>query len=178
MVKLKQCKQCLKMLPDTDEYFYRYASRSESSGTTSRYTICKKCVSLNNLVTRRFKKEEHTEEDKLFLEKVAKYYRHIKKFGGEPKGAYAKHLFSETYAKSRQNVYDVLEKDLLVAEYERLLKIELVDNPDIYQEMLYSVMDMSRGDDGRVSAKYRELFEQVAKRFDNYEDNYEWRGTK
>jgi hypothetical protein len=79
---------------------------------------------------------------------------------------------TEKYKKKFDAVAD--NRDAVMMEYDRLLKIELVDEPDVYQEMLDKVREQSLGADGRVTEKYKKKFDAVATRFDEYEDNYEW----
>lgn len=55
-----------------------------------------------------------------------------------------------------------------------LLKMELTEEPDVYQEMVDNWRDSIAGTDGRVMEAYKSLFEQVASRIDKYEDNYQW----
>lgn len=65
-------------------------------------------------------------------------------------------------------------RDAVMREYDRLLALELTEEPDVYQDLLDEVREQSLGADGRVTDKYREKFEAVATRFDEYEDNYDW----
>jgi hypothetical protein len=64
--------------------------------------------------------------------------------------------------------------DPFLLEYDKLLNIEMTEEPDVYQDMLEALRERTAGPDGRVKPDYKEKFEAVATRFDDYEDNYEW----
>ena len=64
--------------------------------------------------------------------------------------------------------------DELMDEYDRLLSLELTDEPDVYQDMLEELMTKCLGPDNKIQHKYKEKFEVVARRFDDYEDSYVW----
>ena len=46
-------------------------------------------------------------------------------------------------------------------EYDKLLTIELTEEPDVYQEMLEELMARCLGPDGRLQARYKEKFDEV-----------------
>lgn len=54
------------------------------------------------------------------------------------------------------------------------MALELTEEPDVYQDMLDELMTKCLGPDNKIQHKYREKFEAVARRFDDYEDNYVW----
>jgi hypothetical protein len=62
----------------------------------------------------------------------------------------------------------------LMDEYDRLLTLELTEEPDVYQNMLEELMTKCLGPDNKILPEYKEKFEAVARRFDEYEDNYVW----
>ena len=183
----KRCKQCMKILPDTDEYFRAYTPRGKGlrKSTVGRNTVCRDCENTNNVATRIWKKAEKSPKEIDFLEKMSEYYKALVDNGGSPIGAYAKHILDGTASmpnSSTSSIDKVLariteelsNRDAVLMEYDRLLTIELVDDPDVYQDLLDRVREQSVGADGRVTDKYLSKFEAVATRFDDYEDNYIW----
>ena len=183
----KQCKQCTSVFPDTEEYFRPYIPRGKGIRKTSvgRNTICKECEKLNNTSTRIWKKNNRDPKEQLLLDKLVDYYKVLISKGGQPVGAYAKHIIEELQPKQGRGagvLNDLLDKvevtiadgDLDTLEYQRLLCLDLTEEPDVYQEMLESLRERTAGPDGRVKPEYKDKFEAVATRFDEYEDNYEW----
>ena len=183
----KRCKQCMRVLPDTEEYFRPYTPRGKGvrKTTVGRNTVCRECETTNNVATRIWKKAEKSPKEIEFLDKMAEYYKALVDKGGAPIGAYAKHVLEGTAAMrdssatSIDKVFahiteELSSRDAAMMEYDRLLTIELVDEPDVYQDMLDKVREQSLGADGRVTEKYREKFDAVATRFDDYEDSYDW----
>ena len=183
----KRCKQCTKVLPDTDEFFRVYTPRGKGlrKSTVGRNTVCRECEKINNTATRIWKLANISPKETEFLEKLADYYKALVDKGGAPIGAYAKHVLdgavamTDSSATSMDNILqsisvELSSRDAVMMEYDRLLKIELIDEPDVYQEMLDQVREQSLGADGRVTEKYKDKFEAVATRFDKYEDEYDW----
>lgn len=186
---VKTCKQCTAALPNTDEYFRAYVSRGKGLRKTNvgRNTVCKKCERLNNMATKVWRKEEQTDKEREFLAAVETYYKALVGKGGTPIGGFGRHvtgnLLRTPLRPDGESVMDeilaeiapvVLDSEDVLVEYDKLLKIELVDEPDVYQDMLDELREKSVGPDGRVAELYRDKFNQVAERFDDYEDNYEW----
>jgi hypothetical protein len=62
----------------------------------------------------------------------------------------------------------------LAEQGQELLELELVYEPDVYQRLVDEWREKIVGADGRVKAEYLELFNAVAERVDEYEDNYTW----
>ncbi|NMA23560.1 MAG: hypothetical protein GX938_08680 [Spirochaetales bacterium] len=120
------------------------------------------------------------------MEKLPAYYKQLVAIGGQPIGAYAKHILqTDNAARARRGsaaLSSILDKvtvslesgDPFVAEYDKLLHIELTREPDYYQDLLEGLRTRTAGPDGRVKPEYKDKFEAVATRFDEYEDNYQW----
>lgn len=183
----KTCKQCLSSLPDTDEFFKSYVPRGNGlrKTTVGRNTICRECERLNGTATRIWKQGADSQKERDFLEKIAEYYKVLVSRGGTPLGAYAKHVLQDKTKPIERNrsaldeMFDsVVAKldagDPFLLEYDKLLSLELIKEPDVYQEMLENLRERTAGPDGRVKPEYKDKFEAVATRFDEYEDNYEW----
>ncbi len=183
----KRCKQCTRVLPDTEEYFRPYTPRGKGirKTTVGRNTVCRECEHLNNTATRIWKQGPKTEQEQELLDKLPAYYKVLVAKGGHPIGAYANHVLkrepnrhpSSTSALDNllNSITTVIEAgDPLMEEYDRLLALELTEEPDVYQDLLDKVREQSLGADGRVTDKYRDKFIAVATRFDEYEDNYQW----
>lgn len=179
----KQCKQCLVDYPDSDTFFRPYVSRSKGKRHTrvGRNTICRTCEGDNAYATSLWRKKERTAEEEEALILMANYYRNLVDQGGEPLGSYATHVLGRSYSRSprHSNKLESLmtrlqTTDEILVEYQMLLELDLTGDPDEYQNKLDDLRERSAGPDGRVADQYREIFEQVATRIDNYEDNYEW----
>lgn len=183
----KQCKQCMKMLPDTEDFFRPYVPRGKGlrKTTVGRNTVCRDCEQINNIATRIFKQGPKTNQEQELLDRLPAYYKQLVAIGGQPIGAYARHILQEVaepQARGSAALGSILDKinttidagDPFLLEYDSLLSMELVKEPDVYQEMLESLRERTAGPDGRVKPEYKDKFEAVATRFDEYEDNYEW----
>lgn len=184
----KTCKQCLNNLPDTAEYFKPYTPRGTGlrKTTVGRNTICRECEHLNGTATRIWKRGAQTPKETELLDKLQAYYKVLVDRGGHPIGAYANHVLQQTrepLGRGKTSSIDemlgsltvALESgDPLIAEYDRLLDIEFTEEPDYYQDLLEGLRTSTAGPDGRVKDKYKEKFDEVATRFDDYEDNYQW----
>lgn len=183
----KNCKQCTKLLPDTAEFFRPYTPRGAGlrKTTVGRNTVCRECEQLNNTATRIFKKGPKNAQEQELMDKLPAYYKQLVAIGGQPIGAYAKHVLQETndsQPKGSATLRNILDKvtisleqgDQILYEYDRLLALEMTEEPDVYQDLLDMVREQSVGADGRVTDKYLSKFEAVATRFDDYEDNYIW----
>lgn len=184
----KTCKQCLSNLPDTDEFFKPYVPRGNGlrKTTVGRNTICRECERLNGTATRIWKRGAQTPKETELLDKLKAYYKVLVDRGGHPIGAYANYVLQQTReplgrGKSSSidemlgSITSVLDAgDPFLLEYDKLLSIEMTEEPDVYQDMLENLRERTAGPDGRVKPDYKEKFEAVATRFDEYEDNYEW----
>ena len=182
----KRCKQCTRVLPDTDDYFRPYTPRGKGvrKTTVGRNTVCRECEKMNSTSTNIWRKAKKTKKEQEFLDKMAEYYKMLVDKGGAPIGAYAKHVLEgvEIVHKDSSSLDNMLasiseqlsSRDAVLMEYDRLLALELTEDPDVYQDLLDKVREQSLGADGRVTDKYREKFDAVATRFDDYEDNYQW----
>jgi len=172
-----------------DDMFRPYYPRGTGQRNTKvgRNTVCLSCEKFNATVNRVWKKVRKgvdiSEKEELLLSRTAEYYKKLVDQGNQPIGAYARHVLGteetrETGVDKALELLDIelgkIEKDEIEAEYDRLLTIELTDEPDVYQDMLVALLERSSGPNGKVLPKYREKFEAVAKRFDEYEDNYVW----
>jgi len=187
VVAVKKCKQCGKML--VDDMFRPYYPRGTGQRKTKvgRNTVCLSCEKFNTTVNRVWKKVRNgvdiSEKEELLLLWTAEYYKKLVEQGNQPIGAYARHVLGtevtrETGVDKALELLNIelgkVEEDEIEAEYDKLLTIELTDEPDVYQDMLVALLERSSGPNGKVLPKYREKFEAVAKRFDEYEDNYVW----
>lgn len=185
----KKCKQCMSVLPDTEDYFRPYTPRGKGlrKSTVGRNTVCRECERLNSTATRIWKQGPKTEQEQELLDKLPVYYEVLVDKGGSPIGAYANHVLKREPDRQHvgasalgnllNSITTVIEAgDPLILEYNRLLEINMVDEPDVYQDMLDDLRTRSSlpGFGGKVKDKYREKFDEVATRFDEYEDNYEW----
>lgn len=184
----KTCKQCTKTLPDTEEFFRPYSPRGKGlrKSTVGRNTVCRECEQLNNIAARLLKNGTKTQQEKELMEKLPAYYEQLVAIGGQPIGAYAKHILQTDNAsgarKGSAALGSILDKvtislesgDPFIAEYDKLLHIELTEEPDYYQDLLEGLRTSTAGPDGRVKDKYKDKFDEVATRFDDYEDNYQW----
>lgn len=184
----KTCKQCLNNLPNTDEFFKPYVPRGKGlrKTTVGRNTICRECERLNGTATRIWKRGAQTPKETELLDKLKAYYKVLVDRGGHPIGAYANYVLQQTREPLRRgklssidemlgSITTVLEQgDPILYEYDRLMTIEMTEEPDVYQDLLDRVREQSVGADGRVTDKYLSKFEAVATRFDDYEDNYIW----
>ena len=105
--------------------------------------------------------------------------------GLEPKGRYATDILggintnssSDSIEDARTFMNSILNpvaNGTLVDEYNKLLKLDLTEEPDVYQAMLDELRERSVGADGRVRPEYKEIFTKTAERIDAYEDNYSW----
>jgi len=186
---VKKCKQCGKVL--VDDMFRPYYPRGTGQRKTKvgRNTVCLPCEKFNTTVNRVWKKVcegvDISEKEELLLSRTAEYYKKLVEQGNQPIGAYARHVLG-TDVMRETSVDKALEllnielgkgkeaKDEIEAEYDKLLAIKLTEEPDVYQDMLVALLERSSGPNGKVLPKYREKFEAVASRFDEYEDNYEW----
>ena len=184
----KICKQCVKVLPDTDEYFRPYTPRGKGirKSTVGRNTVCRECERTNNVATRIWKQDNKSPKELQFLETIATYYKTLVGSGGAPIGAYAKYVLNGEEAQSDSSVTSMdsilasvtgalQARDALMDEYNQLLVLELTSEPDEYQEMLEAVRAKSLLPNGKVKPEYIEIFNLVATRFDDYEDTYEWK---
>lgn len=185
----KKCKQCTRLLPDTDEYFRSYVSRGRGirKSTVGRNTVCKECESTNNIATRIWKQLVKSQDDQTFLTELAEYYKRLVAKGGQPIGAYAKHVLGEAThedTKSRKTttkdsvrkriVQELSSIDVMLQEYNKLMQIDLVDEPDVYQDLLQDLQDRCMSHGEWLDPVYRQKYLEVATKFDEYEDNYDW----
>ncbi len=178
---MKICKQCGKQLPE--ESFRPYYSRSAGlrKSVTGRNTICITCEKFNATVTRYWRAGAKTDKERELLTQAAEYYKSLVDAGLQPIGAYAKHVLGIKSDKTSNldKALDVMKQqlsseDTTLTAYQKLLNIELTEEPDVYQDMLLALLDKSVGLDGRVKPKYKEVFNEIARRFDDYEDSYVW----
>lgn len=181
----KVCKQCGRMLP-IDEY-RKYAARGKGIYDTSTgyHTVCRECENFNQTVNNAYRKpsEERTPKQVDLLQKAEELYKVLHSRGLEPKGRFAADVLGINKSVDTQSSTDrylemVLagtdECDPLLTEGQRLLNIELTEEPDVYQEMVDAWRECLIGPEGRVSSEYLELFNRVAERIDKYEDEYTW----
>lgn len=157
-------------------------------------TVCKECEAFNAKVNRIYKLDMRTQEQQSLLDEAATFYKALASRGLEPKGRYAADVLSlstdsSNKDKSKSSIQEARNfmrsllaptastastGDAPVVEGQKLLKLVLTQEPDIYQQMVDDWREKIVGPDGRVKAEYLELFNAVAERFDDYEDNYQW----
>jgi len=182
----KRCLQCGRQLPA--EMFIKYAPRGAGirNTTQGRHTICKECESFNNGMTRIWKTpaEQRSDTQTKVLVQAADFYKELHARGLHPTGAYARHVLEEGMSpnapgdctaklKYMQTVAPAISTDI-VADFKKLLEIEMTEEPDVYQDMLDKLVDTCADSFGKVLSQYKDIFNQVSTRFDNYEDNYKW----
>ena len=191
----KQCKQCGRVLalPNFRRYYPRGAAAKKQKETALKVgynTVCKECEAFNAKINYIYKLDKRTQEQQKLLDDAAVFYKELASRGLEPKGRYASDILVGTdaarHSASRSNdsikdarnfmnsILNPKVNDKLVDEYNKLLTIDLTDEPDVYQAMLDELLERSLGPDGRVRPEYKEIFTKVAERIDEYEDNYTW----
>lgn len=181
----KICKQCVKVLPDTDEYFRPYTPRGKGirKSTVGRNTVCRECERTNNVATRIWKQDNKSPKELEFLETIAEYYKTLVGSGGAPIGAYAKYVLNGEEAQSDSSVTSMdsilasvtgalRNRDEIMDEFNRLFTLELTEEPDVYDDMLMGTRDKCLQPNSKIKPEYEPIFNQVATRFDEYNDNY------
>lgn len=186
----KQCKQCGRVLTLSNfrRYYPRGAAAQKQKETALKVgynTVCKECEAFNAKVNYIYKLDKRTQEQQKLLDDAAVFYKELASRGLEPKGRYATDILggintsrsSDSIEDARNFMNSILNpivNDTLVDEYNKLLTIDLTEEPDVYQAMLDELRERSVGTDGRVRPEYKEIFMKVAERIDEYEDNYIW----
>ena len=184
----KRCKQCGRVLtpPNFRRYYPRGAATQKQKELKVGYnTVCKECEAFNAKVNYIYKLDKRTQEQQKLLDDAAIFYKELASKGLEPKGRYATDILggintnssSDSIEDARNfmnSIRNPIVNDKLVDEYNKLLKLDLTEEPDVYQEMLDKLREQSVGTDGHVRPEYKEIFTKVAERFDEYEDNYTW----
>lgn len=191
MINTKTCKQCGRSLalPNFRRYYPRGAAAQKQKELKVGYnTVCKECEAFNAKVNRIYKSSKRTQEQQKLLDDAAIFYKELASKGLEPKGRYASDILVDAHSKRASSYSDSIKdahtfmnsilnpvvNDTLVDEYNKLLKLDLTEEPDVYQAMLDELRERSVGADGRVRPEYKEIFTKVAERIDAYEDNYSW----
>ena len=193
MINAKTCKQCgrLLALPNFRRYYPRGAAaqkQKEAALKVGYNTVCKECEAFNAKVNYIYKSDKRTQEQQKLLDDAAVFYRALADKGLEPKGRYASDILVDAHSKRASSYSDSLKdarnfmnsilnpvaNDTLVDEYNKLLRLDLTEEPDVYQAMLDELRERSVGTDGRVRPEYKEIFTKTAERIDAYEDNYSW----
>lgn len=193
MNEQKVCKQCGRNL--CVDAYRKYVSRSKGiyNTTTSYHTVCKECENFNQQVNNAYTKpiEIRTPKQVELLSKAKILYEELHRRGLEPKGRYAAYVLginidkstgsrTDNYFESIMNQSDIVKEsvqansDEVMNKGNELLSIELTEEPDVYQAMVDEWHDTIKGTDGRVKPEYLEIFNKVAERIDEYEDNYTW----
>ena len=175
----KKCVQCGRTLPISS--YRQYAPRGKGiyNTTVGYHTVCKECENFNQTVAVAYNSEARTPKQVALLEQAKALYETLHARGLAPKGRYAADVLGLTKEVKKTSVDNYLAAlmgigDELMDEYDRLLSLELTDEPDVYQEMLEELMTKCLGPDNKIQHKYKEKFEVVARRFDDYEDSYVW----
>jgi hypothetical protein len=124
-----------------------------------------------------------------YLVRLARIYKAFQARGGRPSGRFARALLGiplggavrqgeYTGLAAKTSMFEVMVGDEIITgtmqAYEKLLSLELTEEPQVYQDMLDKLLQESCTADGKVTPTYKTIFEQVAARFDDYEDNYNW----
>ena len=193
MINAKTCKQCgrLLALPNFRRYYPRGAAaqkQKEAALKVGYNTVCKECEAFNAKVNYIYKLDKRTQEQQKLLDDAAVFYKALADKGLEPKGRYASDILVDAHSKRASSYSDSLNdartfmnsilepttNDALVDGYNKLLKLDLTEEPDVYQAMLDELRERSIGTDGRVRPEYKEIFTKTAERIDAYEDNYSW----
>lgn len=178
---MKTCKQCGESLTETMFRSYYPRGKGIHKSKVGLNTVCIPCERINASINKAWKSGTNPE----LLTQATDYYNMLVENGLEPIGPFARHLrgappIRQTGAEYSQNkMAEVMSKlavngDAISDEYNRLLGLELTDEPDVYQSMLEDVRDKSLGKDGKVQPRYIDQFNAVAIKFDEYEDNYRW----
>ena len=180
MNNTKVCKQCGRdlFLHLYRNYYPRGVVRSRENANVGRNTICKECEAFNAKINRTYRLDIKSFEQVQELEQAAAFYKYLHSKGLEPKGRYAADVLglekTRTVAKSSYMDRVMASLDSVVCKGQELLDMDLTDEPDVYQGMLDEWRETILGDDGKVIPEYLNLFNQVAAKVDDYEDNYEW----
>lgn len=193
MLNTKTCKQCGRSLTliNFRRYYPRGAAAQKQKEAILKVgynTVCKECEAFNAKVNRIYKSDKRTQEQQKLLDDAAVFYKALASKGLEPKGRYASDTLVDAHFKRPSTYNDsikdahnfmnsILEptpNDALVDGYNKLLKLDLTEEPDVYQAMLDELRERSIGADGRVRPEYKEIFTKTAERIDAYEDNYSW----
>lgn len=190
MINTKTCKQCGRSLalPNFRRYYPRGAAAQKQKGAALKVgynTVCKECEAFNAKVNRIYKSSKRTQEQQKLLDDAAIFYKELASKGLEPKGRYATDILggintnssSDSIEDARNFMNSILNpvaNDTLVDDYNKLLKLDLTEEPDVYQAMLDELRERSIGADGHVRPEYKEIFTKTAERIDAYEDNYSW----
>lgn len=180
---MKHCKQCGRDLPE--EVFRKYSPRGKGirKSTQGRNTTCITCERQNGAIAIIWRKENKTEEDKQTLKAAAEYYKKLVAAGNFPVGPYAKYILGEVKEPPKHSLLDAFKEsihildgteDIIEQEYDKLLHLELTMIPDVYQELLDKVRSKCLDNVGKVIPQYLDKFNEVATKFDDYEDNYKW----
>ena len=196
MQESKVCKQCGRRL--SIDAFRKYKPRGAGiyETTTGHHTVCIECENFNQLVNNAYRKpaDQRTQKQNELLEKAKEFYEELQRRGLEPKGRYAADILGtgkDSKADSTDSYFASVLGGLDNAKYvqeetteeapktptdrgQELLEMELVQEPDVYQALVDEWRESIAGPDGRVKAEYLDLFNAVAERFDDYEDNYSW----
>ncbi len=179
----KQCKQCGRDLEI--EEFRRYVPRGTGvrQTTIGYHTVCRACENFNQSINGIYKMpvETRTEAQQQMLDRAATLYKSLAARGLEPKGRYATDIVGKAEPAAKPvatkvlDYFEMMESEAsLLARYQDLLVIEMTDVPDVYQDALEDLRVQSSSPDGKLRRDYRDIFNQVATRFDDYEDNYNW----
>lgn len=179
MSETKACVQCGRILPISSYRPYKPRGKGIYSTTVGYHTVCKECENFNQTVTVAYNSKARTPKQVALLEQAKVLYETLHARGLAPKGRYAADVLGLTKEVKKTSVDRYLAAlmgigDELMDEYDRLMTLELTEEPDVYQDMLDELMTKCLGPDNKIQHKYREKFEAVARRFDDYEDSYVW----
>jgi hypothetical protein len=179
MSKTKTCVQCGRTLPISSYRPYAPRGKGIYNTTVGHHTVCKECENFNQAVAVAYKSEARTPRQVALLEKAKVLYETLHARGLAPKGRYAADVLGLNKEVKKTSVDKYLAElmgtgDELKDEYNKLLNLDLTEEPDVYQEMLDELRERSLGADGRVRPEYKEIFTRTAERIDDYEDNYTW----
>lgn len=184
---MKTCKQCGRSLPDESFRPYVPRGRGINKSTVGRNTVCLECEKINRAVDNAWKKETKNSRDMEILDTAAKYYSTLREQGLHPIGAYCRSLFDEpehhfgaadTQTPSPLDLMSkrlgVVQTDEIMDAYQKLLTMELTEEPDVYIDMLDEIDDKCTGPNSKVREQYTGIHDQILDRLAKYEDNYKW----
>lgn len=175
----KTCVQCGRTQPISSYRPYAPRGKGIYNTTVGYHTVCKECENFNQTVTVAYNSEARTPKQVVLLEQAKVLYETLHARGLAPKGRYAADVLGLGKESKPTAVDSYLAAlmgtgDELMDEYDKLLTLELTDEPDVYQGLLEALMTKCLGPDRKIQPKYKEKFEAVARRFDDYEDSYVW----
>ena len=180
-------------------------TKTYSGTSQGTYTICTDCEAVERLAMRllkRLRSGEVTYELNKQIEDVSNHYKKLTRMGLPPVTANAKRIVDPTQcadsnANNTNNAkkpfsvnlafvdytvdvdtaaeQSIVGKDALMDEFNKLMVMDLTDNPEVYDEILYELRDKMQSNqrDPRIlNPVYESIYNSVLIRIDNYGDEY------